>query len=254
MTFAITRAVPPSIGRCELTYLAREPIDWERANAQHALYEDMLRALGCTVQRLATLPDHPDSVFVEDTAVVLDEIAVITRPGAESRRGEIDSVAEALRPHRRLHVIDSPGTLDGGDVLRIGRELFVGLSTRTNMDGARQLADATVSLGYQVHTVAVRNCLHLKSAASALPDGRILIDPEQVDASTFPQATCIEIAPAEPAGANVLCVNGSVVCPAAAPRTIARLRAEGYAVRDCDASELARAEGALTCCCLLVSD
>src|SRR5881394_4110676 len=132
MTIALTRAVPPSITRCELTHLAREPIDWSRATRQHEEYERVLRSLGCTVTRLAQLPDNPDSVFVEDTAIVLDECAVITRPGALSRRDETASVAEAIGPYRPLQHIRSPGTMDGGDVLKVGRRLYIGLSTRTD--------------------------------------------------------------------------------------------------------------------------
>lgn len=254
MTTALTRAVPPSIASCELTHLARQTIDWERARSQHEHYEETLRSLGCTVQRLPTLPDHPDSVFVEDAAVVLDECAVITRPGALSRRGETESVAEALRAYRRLHYIESPGTLDGGDVLRVGRRLYVGLSTRTNSDGARQLADAIRPFGYQVETVDVRDCLHLKSAASVLPDERVLIDASKIEGTAFGGAAWIEVPPDESIGANVLLIDRTVICPSAAPRTHERLASAGYTVIDVDASELAKAEGALTCCSLVLRE
>jgi dimethylargininase len=249
---AITRPVPRSITRCEITHIAREPIDYARAARQHGEYETLLRTLGCTVQQLPEEPEHPDSVFVEDTAIVVAECAVITRPGAVSRRGETTGIADALRAHRRVYQIEAPGTLDGGDVLRVGRRLYVGLSTRSNSDGARQLADALSSSGYSVEPAALRDCLHLKTAVSALPDERILIDPRHVDGATFGGAAWIEVDPSEPVGANVLVVNDTVVCPTDAPRTAEKLRAEGYSVATVDASELAKAEGGLTCCSLLV--
>lgn len=250
---ALTRAVPPSLARCELTHIAREPIDWRRARDQHEAYEGVLRSLGCSVLRLPALAEHPDSVFVEDAAVVLDECAVITRPGAQSRRGEVASVAEALRAFRELRYIQAPATLDGGDVLRVGKRLYVGLSTRTTADGARELADAVAPYGYRVDCVTARDCLHLKTAVSALPDGRLLLDPSKVDGGAFGGAPGIAIHPEEHEGANVLFVNETVVCPASAPRTREALEENGYAVASVDASELAKAEGGLTCCSLLVS-
>jgi dimethylargininase len=254
MPLALTRAVPPSIVDCELTHLERSPIDWTRAARQHAEYEATLRALGCVIRRLPDLPDYPDSVFVEDTAVVFDECAVITRPGAASRRGEVESVAGALREWRPLHHIDAPGTLDGGDVLRVGRRVYVGVSTRTNDDGVRQLADAIASFGYETIPVLVRDCLHLKSAATALPDGRVVIDAEKIGAATFRDVECIPVFDGEASGANVLSLDQAVLAPVSAPRTRWRLEGEGYTIIPVDASELAKAEGALTCCSLILSD
>src|SRR5262245_47076267 len=131
MTLAVTRAVSPALAECELTHLARAPIDIARAATEHAAYEDALRSLGATVVRAAPAPELPDSVFVEDAAIVLDEIAVITRPGSSTRRHETASVAEVLGQYRPLKHIRAPATIDGGDVLRVGRTLFVGLSSRT---------------------------------------------------------------------------------------------------------------------------
>jgi len=172
---ALTRAVPRSIERCELTHLAREPIDYARAVAEHAEYEAALRQLGCDVRRLPDLPDHPDSVFVEDTAVVFDEIVVLARPGAESRRGEVPSMETAMRPLRLLAAIEAPGTLDGGDVLVTPGRVFVGISGRTNDEGARQLAAILEFQGIEVVPVPVTGGLHLKSAVTLLPP---LIPPE----------------------------------------------------------------------------
>lgn len=250
---ALTRSVPTSIARCELTHIAREPIDWKRAVAQHRRYEETLTAVGCRVTRLAPLDDAPDAVFVEDTAVVFDECAVIARPGAPSRRQETPSVEEALKPLRQLRCIAAPGTLDGGDVLRLGRTLFVGRSTRTNAQGIDQLERAVRPFGYAVRAVTLGRRLHLKSAASALGD-RLLIDPGSVDRETFDGLTTIDVDPSEPGAANVLFVNGTVICPANAPRTAERLERAGYRVVAIDASELAKAEAGLTCCSLLVND
>jgi dimethylargininase len=249
---ALTRAVPPSIGRCQLTHLARTPIDVGRAAAQHEAYEEALARLGCTVVRLADEPDLPDSVFVEDAAVVLDEVAVIARPGAESRRSETDSVAAALRPHRSLACIRSPGTLDGGDVLRLGRRVYVGLSGRTNADGARQLADLLAPYDYQVMGVEVHGCLHLKSAVTAVADDVILVNARWVDADTFAASRRIDVHPDEPFAANALRVGDAVLTSAAAPLTRERLESAGLTVESVDVSELAKAEAGVTCCSLIV--
>ena len=249
---ALTREVSASLARCELTYRSREPIDVLRARTQHRAYEDLLRSLGCEVRRLPEEPDLPDAVFVEDTAVVVDELAVITRPGAESRRGEVRSVADALAAWRPLRAIEAPGTLDGGDVLVIERSVFVGLSTRTDEEGVRQLAQALAPHGYSVRPLTVRSCLHLKSAATRVAPGTVLLNPEWVDERAFGAFGRIEVDPAEPWAANALAVGGSVVYDAAFPRTRDRLVRGGLDVREVDASELARAEGGVTCCSLVL--
>jgi dimethylargininase len=248
---ALTREVSPTLERCELTHLGRESIDLERARAQHRAYEEALRALGCDVRRLPPQPDRPDAVFVEDTAVVLDDLAVITRPGAASRRGEVAFVAESLRPFRPLHEIRAPATLDGGDVLVVDREVFVGLSTRTNEEGARQLAEALVPRGYAVRPLAVHACLHLKSAVTRVGPSVVLLNPDWIEARAFSAYERVEVDPAEPWGANALAVGDGVLYAAAHPLTRDRLLARGLDVRTVDVSELAKAEGALTCCSLV---
>lgn len=250
---AFTRPVPDSIAQCELTHVARTPIDVANARRQHDEYERVLRALGCDVRQLPALHDHPDSVFIEDTALIFDECAVITRPGAESRRGETAGVAEALRHLRRLYHIEAPGTLDGGDVLRVGKRIYVGASTRSNEDGARQLADALAPHGFLVTRTAMRDCLHLKTAVSTLPNGVLLLDPRFVDAASFDGARCIHVHPDEPEAANALVIGETVVLPESATRTRGMLEAAGYTTMAVDASELAKAEAGLTCCCLLLS-
>jgi dimethylargininase len=247
---ALTRAISPGIVRCELTHLSREPIDVSAAQRQHDAYEARLKQAGCRVERLAADGDMPDSVFIEDTAVVFDEIAVITRPGASSRRTETAAVANALAAYRSIVQMEPPATMDGGDVLAVGKRVFVGESSRTNAAARSQLARVLSPHGYTVHIVPVRRCLHLKSAVTALSDDTLLINREWVPAELFRPLSLLDVHPAEPDGANALRVGDAVIYPEAFPRTRARIEALGLRVLDVDVSELAKAEGAVTCCSL----
>jgi len=258
---AFIRDVSPSLEHCELSYQARKPINLERAREQHARYVETLEALGCRVETLPPLPENPDAVFVEDTAVVLDEIAVITRPGAESRRGEVDSSAVRLADYRKLAYIEAPGTLDGGDVLIVGRSVYVGLSARSNHTGIEQLRAHLQPYGYRVESVTLKGCLHLKTAATQVgllknaatevAPGLLLINPQWVDKSAFEGMEFIEVDPQEPFAANAVLVGGSLVYPASFPRTRARLEQHGLDVRVVDMSETEKAEGGVTCCSLI---
>ncbi len=253
MHFAITRPVSPALAHCELTHLRREPIDLARAEAQHAAYEQALADLGCEVRRLPVEPELPDSVFVEDTAVVLDEVAIIARPGAASRRAETPGIARRLQTFRRLAAIEAPATLDGGDVLQVGRRLWVGRSSRTNAEGRAQLWAIVEGLGYELRSVDIRDCLHLKSAVTRVGERTVLLDPAMVDADAFADLDRIEVDGSETLAANALAVGASVLVAKAFPRTRDRLLAAGFDVRTVDASELAKAEGGLTCCSLVLS-
>ncbi len=250
MLTAITRDLSPAFERCELTHLQRQPIDLARARRQHEAYEACLASLGCRVQRLPAGEEMPDSVFVEDCAVVLDEIAVITRPGAPSRRPEVRAVEDALRPHRPTVRIAAPGTIDGGDVLRVGRRLFVGISTRTTRLAVDELAGLVKPMGYEVIPAEVRGCLHLKSAVTEVAPGVLLTNPDWVGdwVRAFDR---IDIDPSEPMAANALRLGETLVFPCAFPRTRERLEARGLATRAVEVSELAKAEGAVTCCSLV---
>jgi dimethylargininase len=208
--------------------------------------------MGCTIERLKVEPGNPDSVFIEDAAVVLPEIAIITRPGAASRRGETDSVAAALRRHRSLSAIEEPATLDGGDVLRIGKRLFVGLSGRTDEKGVRQLRKIVEPFGYDSSSVSVTGCLHLKSAVTQVGDAAVLLNREWIDEGVFEGYEMIDVDPDEPQAANALVVRGRVLFPKGFPRTRERLARRGIEVETIDASELAKAEGGLTCCSIIV--
>ena len=253
MPIALTRSVPPSIIECELMHLKRERIDVARAAEQHALYEEGLTALGCTIHRLPSLPDLPDSVFVEDTAVVLPELAIIARPGAESRRLEVPSVADALRPHHPLVFIELPGTLDGGDVLCIGSTIYVGQSTRTNAEGIRQLAELTSAHGYRVRPVKVSGCLHLKSAVTRVAEDVILLNSDWVDHAFFSGLRQIEVHPGEPFAANALLIGETVIYSATYYETRQRLEKNGIRVHLVETDELQKAEGAMTCCSILIT-
>lgn len=252
MDIAITRELSPSLLRCELTHLTREPIDYPRAVAQHQTYCDALVAAGLTVIRLPADPAHPDCCFVEDTAVVLDEVAVIASPGVASRRGETAIIAQTLSRYRPLVHIELPATLEGGDVLKVGRRLLVGRTARTNDAGIAALAAAIAPFGYEVVPVAVAGCLHLKSAVTALDDQEtVLANPALFERAALSGLRILEVAPEEPGAANVLRAGRSLFAHLGFPRTTERLASAGYAVTPIDISEFLKAEAALTCKCLL---
>jgi dimethylargininase len=251
MLTAITRAVSPSINRCELGYLARQPIGVEKAAKQHQQYEECLRELGVSVVSLPAEPEMPDSMFVEDPAVVVNEVAVMTRMGAESRRKESDSLAAALAKFRPLRWMRQPATLEGGDVLRVESILYVGLSARTNRDGISQLATELARFGYSVRPVDVRGCLHLKSACSYTGDQTILANRDWIDTTIFRGFRIIDVPREEPRAANVLSIGETILVPAAFPATAEILQGLGRKVRTLDISELMKAEAGLTCSSIL---
>ena len=248
---AITREVSDSIGRCELTHLERRPIDVTLARSQHKQYEWLLRSLGCSVHTLPALDEYPDGVFVEDPALVLDELAILLRPGVASRRGESASLESALRPFRTVERIEAPGCIDGGDVIQVGKRIFVGESSRSNAAAVAQLREIVLPLGYEVKTVPVKGVLHLKSAATAITDNRLLVNPRMVPQTAFEGLEILHVDPAEPFAANALRVESAVITQDSFPRTREILEQAGLSVRSVDASELSKAEGALTCCSLL---
>ena len=254
MLIAVTRPVSPTLAQCELTHLAREPIDIARATAQHAAYEQRLGELGAGIVRAPAAPDLPDAVFVEDTALVLAEVAVITRPGSPRRRLETAAVATLLSAYRPLACLTPPATLDGGDVLQIQRTLFVGRSSRTNEAGIEQLRSLLAPFDYRVIPVEFTGCLHLKSAVTRIADELLLANPEWVSSSPFRPLEAIPVDPREPYGANALRIAGTVVCAEQYPRTRGRMVERGLGVVSLDCSELAKAEGAVTCCSLIFHD
>ncbi len=251
MQIAITREVSRSIAQCELTHLSRVQIDLELARNQHQRYRQALAELGCKVVSLEEQPELPDAVFVEDVAIVLDECAVITRPGAESRRPETETVADKLSEYRKLVSIEAPGTLDGGDVLRVGKTLYVGLSGRSNMAAVEQLRGLIAPFGYTVKAAEVSGCLHLKSAVSQVAENALLANPRWVNAADFGAFEWLEIDPAEAYAANTLLIGDSIIYPTSFPRTRQRLEQRGIRLLAVEVSELQKAEGAVTCCSLV---
>jgi dimethylargininase len=252
MLIAITREVSLAIGACELTHLGRVAIDVERARAEHRAYEAALAAAGCRVERIEAGPDMPDSVFVEDTAIVFDELAILARPGAASRRQETGAVAKVLARYRPIHVTQAPATIDGGDVLVVGRHVYVGRSQRTNDAGVDQMRRALAPFGYEVEAIAVAGCLHLKSAVTAVGEGLLLTNPAWVPHEAFRLFDRIAVHPEEPWAANALRLGDRVIYPAGWPRTGERLERRGVTVCRVEAGELAKAEGAVTCCSLIL--
>jgi dimethylargininase len=254
MLIAITRAVSPAINQCEIGFIDRQEIDLAKASEQHHRYEALLAELGAKVVSLPAEPDYPDSVFVEDPAVVLDEVAIMTRMGAASRRGESESLARALAAYRPLRWLREPATLEGGDAMRIGRTLYVGVSHRTNRLGLEQLTDELSPLGYSVVPVTVRGALHLKTACCYLGDGAILANRAWLDMEPLAQFRIVDVAPGEERAANVLTVGGSVIVPASFPGTAGILARAGLRVRTLDVSELMKAEAGVTCSSLLFEE
>lgn len=248
---ALVRDVSLSLERCELSFQQRVVIDLEKAREQHARYVATLVKLGCRVEVLPTLPENPDAVFVEDTAVVLDEVAIITRPGAESRRAEVDSSAAALARHRKLAYIEAPGTLDGGDVLVVGHVLYVGLSARTSKEGVQQLRDHLQPYGYRVEGLELHGCLHLKTAVTQVAENTLLINPAWVRSSGFKGVDFIEVEMSEPPAANAVRVGDALIYPTSFPRTRERLEQRGLNLHAVDMSETEKAEGGVTCCSLI---
>ncbi len=252
MILAITREVSRSIVNCELTHLARTPIDVERARGQHAQYRSALAGLGLAILSLPEEPELADSVFVEDTALVLDECAIITRPGADSRKAETESIARVLEPYRKLFRILPPARVDGGDILCIGNDIYIGLSTRSDTNAIEQIQDFVQPFGYSVHAVQVTGCLHLKSAVTQVAAEAVLINPAWVNKDHFRLMKCLEVDPSEPYAANAVLVGQTIIYPTAFPKTQTRLNAASIAMVNVDADELAKAEGAVTCCSLIL--
>ena len=244
---ALTRAVSPRINECELTFIGRRKIDYAAAVHQHSRYQQLLRDLGVKVIELPAGERCPDSCFLEDTAVVLDEVAVITRPGSEARRSEVSGVVPTIVEYRNVVQIDAPGTLEAGDILRMGRNLFVGASVRSNAPGIEMLRSALAPYGYNVIAVPMQGALHLKSVCTALDDETVVADPRHVDAEFLSKYRIVEVPSDESPAANVLRINGTVCIHAGFHKTIDLLQARGYQLNTVDISEFLKAEAGLTC-------
>ena len=253
MTIAITRDVSSRFNECEITHIDRAPIEVSIARAEHHEYVKALTQLGCQVIELPEEPDLPDSVFVEDTAFILDEAAVITRPGADSRKPETESITQALSPHRPLIHVTEPATVDGGDVLVLGKNIYIGISTRSNEASVRQIQELLDKYGYTVTGVEMHDCLHLKTAVTKVDEKTLLINQKWVDSFHFKNFDLIDVDPSEPFAANCLPVNGHIIFPTSFPKTRAKLESRRYKIQAVSVDELAKAEGAVTCCSLIIS-
>lgn len=251
MLSAITRTPAPSLADCELTFLDRAAIDYDLALEQHQAYCAALRACGVDVLILPAVANLPDSVFVEDTAVVLDECAVLTHLGSQSREPESVLMMPALAPLRQLHQIAAPASLEGGDVLRVGRTLYVGRSSRTNQAGIDALAEVVAPYGYAVVPVEVGGCLHLKTGCTALDDRTLLINPAWVDGAAFAGFEQIAVPADEPWAANVLRLPDTLIVNAANQQTNALLAERGLNLLPVDIGEFGKAEAGLTCMSLI---
>jgi dimethylargininase len=252
MLTAITRKVSSALAKCELSFIERQPINLEKARAQHHDYEELLSRLGARVISLPEEPELPDSMFVEDPAVVLDEVAVICAMGTESRRNEVPTIAAELEKFRKLAYIKLPGTLEGGDVLRVGKKVFVGITARSAPEGIRQFAVILDHYGYDVTAVRVNGCLHLKSAVTSLGGDRLLANRAWFEWSRMSGGfEWVDVDPSEPHAGNALAVGNSVIMAASFPKTRAIVELRGVPVVPLDISELQKAEAGLTCSSLL---
>ena len=252
MVIALTREISPRFDECEITHIERTPIDLDLARAQHRAYTKTLQEVGCKLIELPAEENLPDSVFIEDTAFILPEVAVITRPGADSRKPETESIIRALAPLIDLVRVREPATVDGGDVLVLGKRIFVGLSTRSNWQAIDQLNEMLGDYGYSVTGVALHDCLHLKSAVTRVDENTLLINKNLVDAGHFDEFALIEVDPSEPSAANCLPIGESIIFPTVFPKSRASLEERGYNIAPVEVSELAKAEGAVTCCSLII--
>lgn len=253
VTHGIARAISPSLPKCELTHLGRAEFDLALARAQHSAYVAALESAGVCLRVLPEDPSLPDSSFVEDPLLILNSLRVMCQPAKSSRLAELAALAPVVAESGLVHQIQPPGTLEGGDVLEIGQSLYVGLSSRTNRAGFRQLEALATRFGYRVKPVPVRGCLHLKTAITSPANGVVLANPAWVDLEPFRDFEIISVAPAEPFGANTLEVNGRVLVSSSAPRTADILESRGISVQRLDISELHKAEAGLTCLSVLFS-
>jgi dimethylargininase len=248
---AITRGVSRRIAACQLTYRTREEVDYEKATSQLERYCELLRRWNVDLMPIGASDSYPDCCFVQDTAVVLDEVCVIASMGAPARLGEVSEVEKLVAPLRKTRRIFSPATLDGGDVVQFGKRLFVGLSTRTNARGIAALAGIAEAFGYTVVPVAVNGGLHLTTGCGIVNDETVLLNPRWLDASAFKGLRQLHVSEEEPWAANTIRVEAAVCLEADAPRTIELVEPYVGSIDTLDISEFRKAEGSLSCLSLI---
>ncbi len=248
---ALVRRPSRRIAEGIVTHIDRQPVDAGLAERQHEAYRAALAGVGWDVTEVPLADEHPDSVFVEDTVVVCGDLAVLTNPEAPARRGEVAGTEAAVRQLGLVIArIEPPGTLDGGDVLQVGRAVYVGVGGRTNQAGVVQLRHHLAQRGREVVALPLSDVLHLKSAVTALPDGTLLALPDLFDTSAMPAVHPVT----EEAGCHVVPLGGDdVLIAASAPRTAEWLESRGYRPVAVDISEFEKLEGCVTCLCVLIS-
>jgi len=251
---AITRGVSRNLAACELTYRTRESINHERAAAQLEQYCELLRGWDVHLLKISGSDSYPDCCFVQDTAVVLDEVCIIASMGAPKRRGEISEVERVASQFRRLRHIFLPATLDGGDVVQVGKQLFVGSSSRTNGRGIEALSRIVEPLGYVVVPVSVSGGLHLTTGCGVINDETVLLNPRWLDASAFEGLRQLHVPEEEPWAANTIRVDTAVCLEEGAPRTIDLVRPYAGTIETVDISEFRKAEGSLSCLSIIFRD
>ena len=248
---AITHQPSPHMQACERTFVPHLPIDFDLAAEQHAAYCQALADCGAQVRTLNVNSALPDCTFIEDTAVVLDEVAILCSMGTPSRQTEPASIEPVLREYRPIERIPLPATLEGGDVLRIGRRLLVGQSNRTNAAGIAALQGIAARFGYLVTSIPVHGSLHLKTACTALRDGRLLVNPAWIDLRLLDDFSLIPVPAGEPWGANLCLAGHTVLLPAVHVQTAQLISELGFAVKTVEISEFSKAEGGVTCLSLV---
>jgi dimethylargininase len=251
---AVTNVPSPLLYLGVRTFADEAAVDYAIALREHEQYREALRRCGCRVISLEVNRDYPDSVFVEDTALVLDEVAIMMSPGAASRRDEPRGIEPTLAEYREVVRVEPPGTIDGGDIVRSGKQLYVGESQRTNPAGISALAALSRGYGYDVKSIPVFGCLHLKSACSALPDGRFLVNADWIDVSPLPSDLLLHVPDGEPWAGDVLVIGERIIVSDAFPDTIELLEREGWEVVPVGVSEFAKVEGGVTCLSLVFDE
>jgi len=251
MLQAITRAVSRNITRCELTFRQRECVDYDKAVFQHEEYCALLRRCGAQVVTLEACDENPDCCFVADTAIVLDEMAILASMGAPTRRDEVSAITESIRTHREIVRLAPRARLDGGDVLVMGRHIFVGRSRRTDSEGIASLAQLVRPFGYTVTPVSVTGSLHLTTACSALNEETVLLNPHWIDAAPFAAYWVLPVPEDEPWAASTMRVGETMCVEAGAARTLELVSQHCRNVAVSDISEFRKAEGSLPCLSIL---
>ncbi len=245
-THAITRKPGKNFAQGITTSVLETP-NYELIAKQHEAYIRALKSLGLEVIVLDSEPDYPDAYFVEDTAVVTPDVAVITNPGAEDRKGEEDTIEPLLSKHRKTIYVKPPGTLDGGDVLMVDTHFFIGISERSNMEGAEQLGRILEKYGNSWAAVPVNSGLHLKSCVNFVGNNALLITEDFADLNEFKGFDKIILNKEEESAANTLLINDCLIIPKGFPDTRKKLATLGFDIIELDVSEARKMDGGLTC-------